>query len=393
MKVLLREQLGRLLLRRVAPMALTAVLLAGALQWWSTFTMAYAVSYDGNEIGYVTSEAEVADACRQLTAAAPAAPVSEDDLSCSLRVVSADSVGDADELCRRIVQADDDLTKATGLLIDGELVVACRDEAQLSAALTAATAHYASAAEDVAVITNDITTKPGIYAASTLCESVTAEQLLPYLTVSVTRRERFTEPVPYETEERKTATLFEGATSLLREGKAGEKTGTADVCYVNGKEQSRTVITEKITRKPTARVVLVGTRPRSASSAVDILFWPVAGSNASNVSSYFGDGRNHKGTDILSPNGTPICAAEAGVVSYVGVESGYGNYLVIDHGDGMQTLYAHCSSISAKEGQSVARGEVIAAVGITGRASAYHCHFEVRLNGTAVNAAPYLGIG
>jgi murein DD-endopeptidase MepM/ murein hydrolase activator NlpD len=64
----------------------------------------------------------------------------------------------------------------------------------------------------------------------------------------------------------------------------------------------------------------------------------------------------------------------------------------INHGNGLSTLYSHCSSITAKQGQTVARGEYIAAIGITGRATAYHLHFEVQENNTAVDARPYLGI-
>ena len=96
--------------------------------------------------------------------------------------------------------------------------------------------------------------------------------------------------------------------------------------------------------------------------------------------------------DICATNGTAIYAGEAGTVVAVGYDSGWGRYVKIDHGNGLATLYAHCSTTSVSVGQTVARGQYIAAVGITGRATAYHLHFEVYVNGTRVSPTAYLGL-
>jgi murein DD-endopeptidase MepM/ murein hydrolase activator NlpD len=115
--------------------------------------------------------------------------------------------------------------------------------------------------------------------------------------------------------------------------------------------------------------------------------WPVNGV----VTSGFGWrwGRMHEGIDIAAPTGTSIRAAAAGTVIYAGYMGGYGNIVVIDHGDGLSTAYAHQSAIYVGSG-SVSQGTVIGAVGSTGSSTGPHLHFEVRVNGSAVDPMGYL---
>ncbi len=118
------------------------------------------------------------------------------------------------------------------------------------------------------------------------------------------------------------------------------------------------------------------------------LSWPVSGP----VTSPFGWrwGRMHEGIDIAAAYGTPIGAAAAGTVIYCGWMSGYGNLVVIDHGGGLSTAYAHQSSIAAGCGQSVGRSQTIGYVGSTGHSTGPHLHFEVRINGSPVDPLGYL---
>uniref|UniRef100_B8HN83 Peptidase M23 n=1 Tax=Cyanothece sp. (strain PCC 7425 / ATCC 29141) TaxID=395961 RepID=B8HN83_CYAP4 len=101
--------------------------------------------------------------------------------------------------------------------------------------------------------------------------------------------------------------------------------------------------------------------------------------------------RLHAGTDFGADTGTPIRAAEGGTVIFAGWYGGYGNTVIIDHGGGLTTLYAHTSQMYVREGQTVQRGEAIAAVGSTGLSTGPHLHFEVRENGEPVNPLNYLG--
>ena len=100
---------------------------------------------------------------------------------------------------------------------------------------------------------------------------------------------------------------------------------------------------------------------------------------------------SHSGLDISAPRGTPIKAAAAGTVTFSGnAGDGYGYYVVIAHGNGVQTVYAHCSQVIAKKGQQVSQGEVIAKVGSTGNSTGNHLHLEVRKNGITYNPQYYV---
>jgi murein DD-endopeptidase MepM/ murein hydrolase activator NlpD len=98
----------------------------------------------------------------------------------------------------------------------------------------------------------------------------------------------------------------------------------------------------------------------------------------------------HSGMDFRGSYGQPILAAAPGKVAYVGPRQGYGNVVEVDHGKGLMTRYAHLSGYGVKVGQSVARGQAIARMGSTGRSTGTHLHFEVRVNGAAVNPRPFL---
>lgn len=124
------------------------------------------------------------------------------------------------------------------------------------------------------------------------------------------------------------------------------------------------------------------------------MMWPVDGK----VSSPFGKWRGshkHQGIDIPMPAGTPIRAAKNGIVARTGNNStmgfrGYGNFVLMDHGDGLQTFYAHCLSIAVVQGQRVMQGQIVGYVGSTGRSTANHLHFEVRVNNNKVDPMRYL---
>jgi murein DD-endopeptidase MepM/ murein hydrolase activator NlpD len=118
------------------------------------------------------------------------------------------------------------------------------------------------------------------------------------------------------------------------------------------------------------------------------LIWPCDGV----VTSGFGVrwGRMHEGIDIGCAYGAPNRAAAAGTVIYAGWLGGYGNLVVIDHGNGLSTAYAHASSILVSVGQRVSQGETVSLVGSTGHSTGPHLHFEVRINGVAVDPLLYL---
>ena len=103
-----------------------------------------------------------------------------------------------------------------------------------------------------------------------------------------------------------------------------------------------------------------------------------------------GVGAFHYGIDLAGPAGTPIAAASAGTVVEAGVLGTYGNWVLIDHGNGVQTGYAHASDILVSVGQTVSAGETVALRGTTGASTGPHLHFEVRVNGEKIDPAPFM---
>ena len=130
-----------------------------------------------------------------------------------------------------------------------------------------------------------------------------------------------------------------------------------------------------------------GSTGTGAPSAAGFI-WPVNGVVVSGFGMRWG--RMHEGIDITAPTGTPIWAAAAGTVIWSGWRGGYGNAVVIDHGDGLATLYAHASALVVGVGEQVSQGQTVSLVGSTGNSSGPHLHFEVRVNGVAVDPLLYL---
>ena len=121
------------------------------------------------------------------------------------------------------------------------------------------------------------------------------------------------------------------------------------------------------------------------------LRWPVQDSRTVSLGNPYGtvNGRTHSGIDIPAVQGAVILAAADGTVTEVGIDAERGNYLVLDHGDGLETVYAACRDVTVEEGDTVKAGGMIAAVGSTGMSTGPHLHFEVRQDGQAQNPVAY----
>ena len=128
--------------------------------------------------------------------------------------------------------------------------------------------------------------------------------------------------------------------------------------------------------------------PMTSAPSASGFVWPVQGI----LTSYYGWrwGRMHEGIDIAVGNGTPVVSSASGTVIVAGWMGGYGNLVVVDHGNGIATAYGHNTSVAVGIGQSVAQGQVIAYSGNTGNSTGPHVHFEVRVNGGAVDPLGYL---
>lgn len=208
----------------------------------------------------------------------------------------------------------------------------------------------------------------------------------PLLSVKSTVQIKETQSIPCETEYQNDDTQYKNYKNVIQEGKDGSKEITTNIIYINGKEQSREQIDEQIISEPTPNIISVGTKALPAKSATGNFIRPISGGK---VTSYFTS--NHIALDIAAPHGTLIYASDGGTVKKAGPSGSYGNLVVVDHGNGFETYYAHCSSINVSVGQKVGKGEKIAGVGRTGYATGNHVHFEIRKNGVIINPFDYLG--
>lgn len=153
---------------------------------------------------------------------------------------------------------------------------------------------------------------------------------------------------------------------------------------------------DKLIRESNALVSQIKNLQSSSSYAGGSMTWPCPSS--SRISSYYGNRlhpilkkyKMHTGIDISAGRGTSIVAANNGTVMMAGWQNGYGYTVVLDHGGGITTLYAHCSKILVSKGQSVKAGQTIAKVGSTGMSTGPHLHFEVRKNGSTTNPLKYV---
>ncbi len=216
------------------------------------------------------------------------------------------------------------------------------------------------------------------------------------LEVLIVRQEEYDEVIPYQTEKTESDEYAFGVVEVIQEGSDGLRHVTAEVIYdTNGNAISTEILSNPVVVEPINRIEVIGTRLESGMVAQvgnGTFMWPVPGYTY--VSRWAFPG--HNGVDLPAPSGTPILASDAGVVikaGWNGAGSGFGNSLIIDHGNGYQTLYAHAVALYVGVGDVVAQGQVIAGVGTTGYSTGNHLHFEVRRNGVLIYPQDIFGYG
>ncbi|QUI21292.1 peptidoglycan DD-metalloendopeptidase family protein [Vallitalea pronyensis] len=212
----------------------------------------------------------------------------------------------------------------------------------------------------------------------------------PELSVATKEKIAYTKPIPRSVTKVENKDKYKGTNTILDNGADGEMLVTAIVTKVNGYEESREVVDEKVVTEPKDKVLEVGIKPFPSKGATGNFVYPVVGGTFSSPFGYRRGGFHH-GIDLAISTGTPIRASDGGRVIFAGWKnSTYGYAVDIDHGNGVLTRYAHCSRILVKSGQSVSQYQTIAKVGSTGKSTGPHVHFEIRFNGVAANPMKYI---
>ncbi len=218
--------------------------------------------------------------------------------------------------------------------------------------------------------------------------------LLHELNLVYVKEEVITESLPFEITYVESDDYYAGTQLLKTVGREGKVEITYEIEYDANGVISKTETGRRVISEPVAEVIVLGTSAAPTKNPSGSFIWPtnvpVGISSEYGGRMLFGSYDYHRGLDIPNWYGYDIWAADSGVVSYAGFNSSYGYYVVIDHGDGINTLYAHCSRLYVRAGDEVVQGDVIAAIGATGVATADHLHFEITVDGATVNPADYL---
>ncbi len=227
---------------------------------------------------------------------------------------------------------------------------------------------------------------------------------LGFLSIRHAECEKSLSTVEFETVDIQTNTLFVGDSRIRRVGKNGKEYAIDLVTYIGDKKVLSEHLMSVSVQKPVSQIIERGIRAESLSlgtysvlQTTGYFCWPVVG--LFTVTSPYGNRSlgYHRGIDISGANasGSLVVAGATGTVTEAGWSTGgYGNYVVIDHGNGVETLYAHMldNSLMVSPGDIVTKGQAIGRVGNTGYSFGAHLHFEVRINGNKINPAPYLGL-
>ncbi len=199
------------------------------------------------------------------------------------------------------------------------------------------------------------------------------------LNVLSVKTQEETQPIEFAIEEVQDNTLNYGQEKIVQGGINGKKRVLSKIIKCNGVMDRTEVVQETVTVEPQNQIIAIGTLNKN-----EHLIRPCSGVVTSNFGYRWG--RLHAGTDFGGRTGDPIYAAASGVVIKVGnFGDGYGKQIMVDHGDGLVTRYAHLSAYSVSLGQEVSGGAVIGQLGSTGNSTGPHLHFETIVNGKAQN--------
>lgn len=312
-------------------------------------------------------------------------------------ITTEDSLCNAETLADTIIENTDGVSFASALTVNGE-VTAYAERDELKEVIDVALCkYYVENADNSSAFVDDveITDAYCLEEQIELSDEIKATVAdLKVKTVSTVTTET---DIKYSTKTVYTSKETRGYEKVKTKGENGIKSETAVVETVNGKETTKTVVARKVLKEAVQKVVVKGTATPIATATAKAkaksagFIRPMNNSDMKLITAYWGDGRGHEGIDLAGDTGSPIFASKSGTVVSSGWDGNYGYAVVIDHGNGYKTRYAHCSALCVKKGDTVEQGQQIAKLGNTGRSTGPHLHFEILKNGSQINPAPYIG--
>lgn len=217
---------------------------------------------------------------------------------------------------------------------------------------------------------------------------LTVRSSSPKLTVVYTNQEYYEEDYDADVIYKENDDWYNTEQEVIQEASQGHRRVIALVSYEDDVVTGTDIVKQETTKDAVPEIIEIGTKERP------VYIWPAYGTISSGFGSRArpkaGASTYHQGIDIAVSSGTSVEATRGGTVTAAGWQSGYGYVVYIDHGGGISSRYGHLSRILVRVGQTVSQGEVIARSGNTGNSTGPHLHFEIRINGTAVNPLGYL---
>ena len=366
---------------------------------FNNVTLAYEMKYSGQTVGYARDEQSATKAVDIANSKVSGNTQMSEKPEINVTLVSSDMISSADTLSRNIIRSSGEVYDGIGVYLNGDYMFAVKSSDVVDNALDyICDSAKAADGADSAEIVDKVKTESGLFCEGDFVDEKTAVERLGNNDISVksVKTTVITEPIKHNTVTAKDNTKPYNYRKVSVKGEDGVRRITVTTEYINGVEQKSSTTKSEIIKSAVDEQIIVGTRKSSGGVTVadsERLIWPL---NGGYVSQYFGSSDSaygHTGIDIAANSGTQIYSASAGkVIEAVHSNKGYGNKLIIDCGNGITLLYAHCSTLEAKVGDTVNVGDMIATVGSTGNSTGPHLHFEVRKNGVKVDPAPYLGL-
>lgn len=221
--------------------------------------------------------------------------------------------------------------------------------------------------------------------------TIILHEVAPIMTVRITEVRTYEKKIDYETVKKKDKDLYEGYTEVDQKGEKGVSEVTDRTLSINGEVVETENLETDVKKEPVEKIVRIGTKERPPTVGSGTYIWP-ANPGTYVVTSEFKWrwGRQHQGIDMGCSTGNDVLASDGGTVVHAGWMGGYGNLVIIDHQNGVQTYYAHNSSLCVSVGDKVFQGQHIAEAGNTGNSFGSHIHFGVLDHGTFKNPRNYL---
>lgn len=295
------------------------------------------------------------------------------------------SVENEYELKSNIITLSHAVRPACFVSVDGNEILCVASETDAEAVLENIRLSYGG---EQAKIVSEIALTNGFANVKNISDTTLAgTNLISKVNVETCETVVYDEPVPFGVEYVDNAEMYEGLTNSVSDGINGSRSVTAKVTKINGNEIAREEISSTETVVAIAQVIERGTK-EPEGIGLGSFIEPTFGIITSRFGSRWG-GR-HNGLDIANDIGTPVKAADGGIVTFAENDGDFGNLIIIDHNNGYVTYYAHLDSIDVAVGDKVFQGKTIGKVGNTGFSTGPHLHFEVRKNGVPTDPSNYL---